>query len=150
MLKRFAASGLQAMAGRSGRAFCLQRSVFSELRPQLVPGDKAATADSLERLVAENQVVLFMKGSPDQPQCGYSRLASALLQHYNVKRFIYVNVSDDAELKEAVKQFSDWPTFPQLYLNGALLGGADILMEMHKSNELGDKLKEFVETGSKL
>ena len=144
MLRRVLGAGLRvAGAVRPARRFCAFQPVFSELRPQLVPGNEAETAEGLNRLISEHPVVLFMKGSPDQPQCGYSRLASALLQHYKVRKFVFVNINEDAELKEAVKRFSDWPTFPQLYLNGALLGGSDILMELHKNNELAAKLKEF-------
>lgn len=89
----------------------------------------------LGRLVKENQVVLFMKGTPDMPQCGFSMRAAQLVQHY-ISDYTAVNVLADPAIREGVKEFSNWPTIPQLYVSGEFIGGSDILMEMHESGEL--------------
>src|ERR1700677_553239 len=86
-------------------------------------------------------VVLFMKGTPDFPQCGFSAQTAAAL-HKLGARFHYVNIFEDAELRESLKRFSNWPTYPQLYVNGELIGGCDIAMEMYRNGEL----KQLLET----
>lgn len=86
-----------------------------------------------------NPVVLFMKGTPDFPQCGFSAQSVQVLRAVGAK-FTHVNILDDQELREALKQHSNWPTYPQLYVNGELLGGSDILLEMYRSGELAEKL----------
>jgi monothiol glutaredoxin len=80
-------------------------------------------------------VVLFMKGTPDFPQCGFSAQTAAALQACKA-RFHAVNIFEDPELREALKAHSNWPTFPQLYVNGELIGGCDIVLQMYHSGEL--------------
>ena len=80
-------------------------------------------------------VVLFMKGTPDFPQCGFSAAAVRALSAAGAQ-FAHVNIFEDPELREALKQYSNWPTYPQLYVNGELIGGSDIILEMYKSGEL--------------
>jgi monothiol glutaredoxin len=86
-------------------------------------------------------VVLFMKGTPDFPQCGFSAQAVAALRSCGA-RFAHVNIFEDPELREGLKRLSNWPTYPQLYVNGELLGGCDIALEMHRSGELKKLLDE--------
>lgn len=90
----------------------------------------------VEEAIAKNKAVLFMKGSPEEPLCGFSRYVAQALKHYGVKDFHYVNILENAVVREEVKRFSDWPTYPQLYLNKEFIGGHDILSEMHKNNTL--------------
>ena len=85
-------------------------------------------------------VVLFMKGTPDFPQCGFSAQTAGALRKLGIN-FHSVNIFDDAEMREALKQHSNWPTYPQLYLKGELLGGCDITMEMFRSGELRQVLE---------
>lgn len=85
-------------------------------------------------------VVLFMKGTPDFPQCGFSAQTAGALRKLGVG-FHSVNIFDDAEMREALKQYSNWPTYPQLYLKGELLGGCDITLEMFRSGELRKTLE---------
>jgi len=85
-------------------------------------------------------VVLFMKGSPDFPQCGFSAQAVAALRKLGAS-FHYVNIFDDPELREALKAYSNWPTYPQLYIKGELIGGCDIALEMYRSGELKQLLQ---------
>lgn len=89
----------------------------------------------IEGAVRDHDVVLFMKGVPDQPQCGFSALVVQILDHLGVE-FAGVNVLANEELREDIKAFSDWPTIPQLYVKGELVGGSDIVREMFQSGEL--------------
>ncbi|NHN88897.1 Grx4 family monothiol glutaredoxin [Acetobacter conturbans] len=95
----------------------------------------------IQALVEENPVVLFMKGTPDFPQCGFSARVVQVLNHLGVP-FKAENVLADPEMRDGIKIFSDWPTIPQLYVNGEFLGGCDIVMEMAQSGELQTLLKE--------
>lgn len=101
--------------------------------------------DVMERIkqqVENHKVLLFMKGTPDFPQCGFSARAAAALKACNAE-FAFVNVLEDQEVREGIKQFSNWPTIPQLYLDGEFIGGSDIIVEMYESGELQDKVKEI-------
>lgn len=91
--------------------------------------------------IASSPAVLFMKGTPDFPQCGFSAQAVAALRA-NGAGFHSVNIFEDPELREALKKFSNWPTYPQLYVKGELVGGCDIVLDMHRSGELGKLLAE--------
>ena len=101
-------------------------------------------ADAIQRIkdhIASAPVVLFMKGTPDFPQCGFSAQTAAALKACNA-RFNHVNIFEDPELRESLKTFSNWPTFPQLYVKGELVGGCDITLDMFRSGELKELLEE--------
>lgn len=91
--------------------------------------------------LAASPVVLFMKGTPDFPQCGFSAQAVAALRACNA-RFAHVNIFEDPELREALKQYSNWPTYPQLYAKGELVGGCDIVLDMYRKGELKQVLQD--------
>ena len=91
----------------------------------------------LKALVEGNDVVLFMKGSPLFPQCGFSSRAIAILNHLETE-FESVDVLQDQGIRQGIKEFSDWPTIPQLYVKGEFVGGSDIMMEMYESGELAE------------
>ena len=93
------------------------------------------TKEKIENFIKENDVCLFMKGTPDNPQCGFSMTVSNVLKYLNVN-FKGVNVLDDENLRQGIKEFSDWPTIPQLYLKGEFIGGCDIVKELFESGEL--------------
>lgn len=93
--------------------------------------------DRLKALVEGNDVVLFMKGSPLFPQCGFSSRAVAILNHLETE-FESVDVLQDQGIRQGIKEFSDWPTIPQLYVKGEFVGGSDIMMEMYESGELAE------------
>ena len=95
----------------------------------------------LTKTVSENAVVLFMKGVPDSPRCGFSAVTVQILDHLGVD-FVGVDVLQDDELRQGVKAFSDWPTIPQLYVKGEFLGGSDIVREMFSAGELKTLLTE--------
>ena len=91
--------------------------------------------------IKNNEVCLFMKGSPEVPQCGFSLAVSNVLKHLKVQ-FIGINVLEDNELREGIKEYSDWPTIPQLYVKGEFVGGCDIVKEMFEKGDLQKKLEE--------
>lgn len=93
------------------------------------------TSARLDGIVKTNKVVLFMKGSPLFPQCGFSSRAVAILDHLGVD-YESVDVLQDQAIRQGIKAYSDWPTIPQLYVDGEFLGGSDIMMEMYESGEL--------------
>jgi monothiol glutaredoxin len=95
----------------------------------------------IAKAVAEHPVILFMKGVPEQPQCGFSAVTVQILDHLGVE-FVGVNVLQNEQLREGIKTFSDWPTIPQLYVKGEFVGGCDIVREMFQSGELKTMLSE--------
>lgn len=95
----------------------------------------------LSQLVTDNDVVLFMKGTPLFPQCGFSSRAVAILDHCGVA-YESVDVLQDMEVRQGIKAYSDWPTIPQLYVKGEFVGGSDILMEMYEAGELQQMLAD--------
>src|SRR5690349_4125158 len=97
--------------------------------------------DFIARTVAEHPVVLFMKGVPDQPKCGFSSVVVQILDHLGVN-FVGVDVLQSDELRDGIKTFSDWPTIPQLYVKGEFVGGSDIVREMFQSGELRPFLEQ--------
>ena len=95
----------------------------------------------IEELISKNDVCLFMKGTPEEPQCGFSMAVSNVLKHLNVN-FKGINVLDDENLRQGIKDFSDWPTIPQLYVKKEFLGGCDIVKELFEKGELKKLLEE--------
>lgn len=89
----------------------------------------------IEKDVKGNKVMLYMKGTPDQPQCGFSARAVDILREYNVP-FHSFNILEDEAIRQGVKEYADWPTIPQLYINGEFIGGCDIMTELHENGEL--------------
>ena len=99
------------------------------------------TNTKIKNILDKNEVCLFMKGTPEIPQCGFSLAVSNVLKHLEVK-FNGINVLDDPEIREGIKIYSDWPTIPQLYIKGEFIGGCDIVKEMFEKKELQTKLTE--------
>tara|TARA_Y100000590_G_scaffold297736_1_gene335609 strand:- start:3080 stop:3415 length:336 start_codon:yes stop_codon:yes gene_type:complete len=95
----------------------------------------------IKDLITKNDVCLFMKGTPEVPQCGFSMAVSNVLKHLEVK-FNGINVLEDQTIRDGIKAYSDWPTIPQLYIKGEFVGGCDIVKEMFEKGELQTKLKE--------
>jgi len=101
------------------------------------------TKQRIKEQVEGHRVVLYMKGTPQFPQCGFSALACQVLNACGVQDFHSVNVLADAEIRQGIKEYANWPTIPQLYINGGFVGGSDIVKEMYESGEL-QKLLEGV------
>jgi len=98
--------------------------------------------DVIKQQVTNNPVVLYMKGTPDFPQCGFSANAVGILRACGVQEFFTVNVLEELEIRNGIKEYANWPTIPQLYVNGEFVGGSDILTEMYRSGELRKLLEK--------
>lgn len=98
--------------------------------------------DFIRETVTSHPVVLFMKGTAQAPQCGFSARAIQILKASGVTKLVTVNVLEDEEVRQGVKEYANWPTIPQLYVSGEFLGGSDIIVEMHEKGELVDALKK--------
>ena len=99
------------------------------------------TKDKIKNELKQNEVCLFMKGTPDVPQCGVSLAVSNILKHLEVK-FKGIDILENSELRQTIKEYSDWPTIPQLYITEEFVGGWDIVKEMFEKGELQEKLEE--------
>jgi monothiol glutaredoxin len=94
------------------------------------------TQEAIKGQVTQNRVVLYMKGSPDFPQCGFSANAVGILRSCGIDKFFSVDVLKDEAIRQGIKQYANWPTIPQLYINGEFIGGSDIMIELYESGEL--------------
>ena len=97
--------------------------------------------EKINNQIADNKILLYMKGSPDKPECGFSQRASQILMACG-KEFSFVDILSNPEIREELPSVSEWPTFPQLFINGELVGGSDIMMEMYQNGEL----KELIDS----
>lgn len=134
-----AALGRAAAAARPGDRPSGGRRMTS--KPLLVLEMDMNAIERIKSQLAAAPVVLYMKGTPDFPQCGFSAQTVGALRACKAQ-FAHVNVFEDPEVREALKTYSNWPTFPQLYVNGELIGGCDIALDMYKSGELKQLLAE--------
>ncbi len=114
-----------------------ENAATDELKSREEGGD---IMSEIEKEVSTNKVVLYMKGTPQQPMCGFSARATGILQSYGVP-YHSVNILADQEKRQAIKVFSDWPTIPQIYVGGEFLGGSDILSQMYENGQLDDVMK---------
>lgn len=101
------------------------------------------TQKQIQDTVTNNAVVLFMKGTPDAPQCGFSATAIQILKACGIREFAAVDVLSHPEIRQGIKEFSNWPTVPQLYIKGEFIGGCDIMKEMYGAGELQKKLESL-------
>ena len=100
-----------------------------------------STKKKIDDILKKNDVCLFMKGTPEVPQCGFSLAVSNVLKHLDVK-FVGINVLDDNEIRQGIKEYSEWPTIPQLYVKSEFIGGCDIIKEMFEKGDLQKKFEE--------
>ncbi|XP_065834449.1 glutaredoxin-related protein 5, mitochondrial-like [Oscarella lobularis] len=115
---------------RETRAFCSDSS-------------EKFTDDYLDKLVNKDKIVVFMKGVPSQPMCGFSNAVAQILRMHGIENYGSHNILEDVDLKEKMKKYSKWPTFPQVYFNGELVGGCDIMLQMHQNGELVEALQQL-------
>lgn len=101
---------------------------------------KKSIRETIESQTKEGPVVVFMKGTKERPQCGFSRAVVEVLRREGLKDFITHNVLEDESLRQGIKEFSNWPTIPQVYIGGEFVGGCDIILEMHQDGSLNEKL----------
>jgi monothiol glutaredoxin len=119
------------------------KNIFKVVGSEQAAQPAVAQGDALERIrqdVQSNKIMVFMKGTPDAPQCGFSAQTVQVLNDLGVP-FASRNVLEDPELRQAIKEFSNWPTIPQVYINGKFVGGCDIVTEMHERGELSEMVK---------
>ncbi|GIL75863.1 hypothetical protein Vretimale_5573 [Volvox reticuliferus] len=143
MLARFATSALSSVRRTVPTPIWqLQRYLSTDVdshddfKPKYAaPPANGNVVEQIQHVIANDKVHVFMKGTPEQPQCGFSRMACVVLQAYGVK-FGATNVLADPAMREGIKKFTSWPTIPQVFVNGEFVGGCDILMGMHDSGEL--------------
>lgn len=95
---------------------------------------------TIEGAIKGNDLLVFMKGTPDEPMCGFSRAVIQILQMHGVEEVVGVNCLQDPEVREGIKEFTEWPTIPQVYVKGEFVGGCDVLVQMHQSGELHELL----------
>lgn len=105
------------------------------------------TLEKIKQQVADNGIILYMKGSPDFPQCGFSARAVQMLKACGAE-FAYVDVLAEPEVRATLPQFANWPTFPQLYINGELVGGSDIVFELYEQGELQKMISQTTQSSS--
>jgi monothiol glutaredoxin len=117
------------------------RAIHINLANGAVPMTDQATLDAIDKAVKENDVVLFMKGTPTFPQCGFSSTVVQILDYLGVE-YVATNVLESAAIRDGIKQYTNWPTIPQLYVKGEFIGGCDILKEMFENGELKELLSE--------
>ncbi|KAH7358185.1 thioredoxin-like protein [Plectosphaerella cucumerina] len=137
-----ASSALRQAAARPvASAFRAPKPFFTPVQIRLL---SEQTRQAIDKAVGSARVVLFMKGTPETPQCGFSRASIQVLgmQGVDPAKFAAFNVLEDAELRSGIKEYSDWPTIPQLYVDKEFIGGCDILVSMHQNGELAKLLEE--------
>jgi monothiol glutaredoxin len=100
------------------------------------------TIDKIKQQIAENAIILYMKGTPEVPQCGFSARAVQFIKACGVVNFAYVDVLANPDIRQKLPDFADWPTFPQLYVKGELIGGSDIIAELYQQGKLEPLLRE--------
>jgi monothiol glutaredoxin len=122
---------------RMGRAAPLLPALQARLLSAIPP-----THDKIDQLVKDSKVVVFMKGVPEAPQCGFSNAVVQIMRMHDVK-FTGHNVLADEELRQGIKEYSSWPTIPQVFFDGEFIGGCDILLQMHQSGELVEELSKI-------
>ncbi|KAK5138286.1 monothiol glutaredoxin grx5 [Meristemomyces frigidus] len=139
----FSRSALSAVAGQAFRPRCnpLLSPRFAVLQRSFLSTE---TKNAINKAVGSAPVVLFMKGTPETPQCGFSRASIQILglQGVDPQKFTAFNVLEDEELRSGIKEYSDWPTIPQLYVGSEFVGGTDIMMSMHQDGSLAKLLEE--------
>ncbi|XP_078090670.1 glutaredoxin-related protein 5, mitochondrial [Mustelus asterias] len=106
-------------------------------------GKGGATRQRLEGLVKKDKVVVFIKGTPAQPMCGFSNAVVQILRMHGVENYGSYNVLEDQEIRQGIKNYSNWPTIPQIYFDGEFVGGCDILLQMHQNGDLVEELKKL-------
>ena len=106
-----------------------------------------STEERIKKQISDNSILLFMKGSPDTPQCGFSPRATQILMACG-KEFSFVDILSNQDIRETLPSISNWPTFPQLFINGELIGGSDIMMDMYQSGEMQKVIDEAIEENS--
>ncbi|XP_032919720.1 glutaredoxin-related protein 5, mitochondrial-like [Catharus ustulatus] len=140
---RIGAAAAAALRGRAGRPLSQAAGEGGSAEGGGGGGGGSGSREAVERLVREHPVVVFMKGSPAQPLCGFSNAVVQILRLHGVEDYRAHDVLQDPDLRQGIKDYSNWPTIPQVYLNGEFVGGCDILLQMHQNGDLVEELKKL-------
>ncbi|XP_069807404.1 glutaredoxin-related protein 5, mitochondrial [Dendropsophus ebraccatus] len=127
-------------------SWCVSRvsaALRSPVIRRLLSQSSSSSPEYVGGLVKKDKVVVFMKGTPAQPLCGFSNAVVQILRMHGVDEYAAYNVLEDQDLRQGVKNYSNWPTIPQVYLNGDFVGGCDILLQMHQNGDLVEELKKL-------
>ncbi|KAM9239606.1 LOW QUALITY PROTEIN: glutaredoxin-related protein 5, mitochondrial [Leptosomus discolor] len=135
--------GAAAARGRAGRPLSQAAAAGGAEGGGAEGGGGSGSREAVERLVRAHPVVVFMKGSPAQPLCGFSNAVVQILRLHGVEDYRAHDVLQDPDLRQGIKNYSNWPTIPQVYLNGEFVGGCDILLQMHQNGDLVEELKKL-------
>ena len=119
------------------------KTFIPSMIPRKFSTDAEWTDDVFNNIMKENKMVVFMKGTPDSPMCGFSKYVIQILHMHGLETFTTFNVLEDDILRNRVKEFSNWPTIPQVYMGGEFVGGFDILLQMHQNGELVEELDKI-------
>lgn len=123
------------------RMFSTDDSSDSDFQPKTkAPMNNDQLTEQFDKWIQDNDIVVFMKGSKKMPQCGFSRFVVVLLSTYGIREYKDVNVLADENIRQQIKEYSQWPTIPQVYIKGEFIGGCDIMREMHEDGSLRDLL----------
>lgn len=128
-------------AGVARRWFSTDEDSHDDFKPQVKSAPSSSVNDQIEQDIKEHRVFLYMKGIPEAPMCGFSNMACRILDAYDVE-YGSRNVLADPELREGIKQYTHWPTIPQIFIGGEFVGGSDILYDLHQKGELGKMLAD--------
>lgn len=126
----------------SSRAATTQHQKWASLPVRWYSTEKKSITERIAEQVKASPVVLYMKGNPKSPQCGFSRAVVEVLRRENLAKYDYYNILEDEELRQGIKDYSSWPTIPQLYIGGEFVGGCDIVVEMHGEGTLAEALQK--------
>ncbi|BDA49289.1 Monothiol glutaredoxin-S15, mitochondrial [Coccomyxa sp. Obi] len=144
LTKRLPCSGYTVYRGITARVPTEEDDIHDDFKPKFKaeaePRSAPSAVDQIKQDISSHDVFLYMKGVPEAPQCGFSNMACRILDAYGVE-FGSRNVLADPAIREAIKEYSQWPTIPQVYIKGEFVGGSDILMGMHQSGELTEALE---------
>ncbi|BFZ07588.1 hypothetical protein BsWGS_10627 [Bradybaena similaris] len=119
------------------------RNVYSTSKSLARLLSQKSAGINFEELVKGKPIVVFMKGTPESPRCGFSNAVCQILKFHGVNKFTTYDVLSDDELREGVKKYTNWPTIPQIFFNGEFVGGCDIMLDMHKNGELIEQLQKL-------
>lgn len=134
----------EPMLVKTGRLLSLNSTYcHTQIRNLSQETSESQISERIEKMVKNNKVVVFMKGVPDQPMCGFSNAVVQVLRMHGVENYDSHNVLEDDELRQGIKEFSDWPTIPQVYFDGEFVGGCDIMLKMHQDGELVEELEKL-------
>lgn len=137
--KKFFSAGMASLL----RSMLRTMPRYPHVAPRLFGSSTEDIQNRIKGLVKEDRIVVFMKGTPDAPKCGFSNAVVRIFEMHGVDKYSAHDVLEDEDVRQGIKEFSNWPTIPQVYIDGDFVGGCDIMIEMHQNGELVEELKKL-------